>query len=819
MWEIYEKKTVDIIKQDVKKEFKNIENGKRWWYRDDQEIYEAWENIINKYIKQLSSADWMRVSDEKWGVKDGKAELVRSANLYKWEALRYFREKKDYFSKRWSEVLKEHWILWMYITTSSNNEKQISEIARDIEAAEKAALDKIKTSCNPKQQQSNAVEDSSVVRDHQWTVKMKNWKIERQKPLFTQSDDGTLTFTDRTNPLKIDQALGNLFKNKSKIYKIDYSACTNSNIKTKIQNTIWWLSCRIKYDKNLQTYVLTDKKWNILSDRALVWEWITIKQDTIIEDLYEENNWKWITKEERDSLKNLRSGFEHFEFDVNNYKYYEQYRQKHKRNICSSYAYWIVSDILAKQWYCFTASEVSAWEITSSSYLKWKFNIDIINKDNPQPQILKAPAWTFFTVKYNKTSHQNHWVSHVMVSLWNGVYTDLFGTRIRKIDFKSDVKFSWNKFLYRWKYYTITEDSRLLSPNISSLSEWKEQILNWENISPDDFAYQISKSTWANINYVSSLIASQNGISANNFGIKVDSLSVKIITKEIKDLNINTKEWSNDIANDFLDSIKCNKEKIMGYYPKLTNHEYDEIAKRAVWILYQESNAGRYFKDNSFTPSRGIRKEKIYPVINKIAVVAQEIRPYWSYNQQQPKVDPNYSISNEFNLSRWYTQIKFNELFKEEDKTFLKSFGVDWDNDLADARKCWIATMVWLIRKYYDYVVPIKSDSFRANDAEITKIKYSDGHVEEFARDRLIKGKKRTKQEFDNAKNDLCDKHGDIKSEEIIIRPWIKNPDDFFDFLYYAWNQPSQIKYWTATPNVEWTYAYKANEHIDKHLA
>ena len=160
----------------------------------------------------------------------------------------------------------------------------------------------------------------------------------------------------------------NLFKNKYKVYKINYSKCTNPNIKTKIQNTVWWLSCRIKYDKNLQTYVLTDKNWNILSERAIVWDWVILKQDTIIEGQADEN-W-WLTYWESKSLENLRSNSNQFEFDANNYKYYEQYRQKHKRDICSSYAYWVVSDILSKQWYCFSASEVSAWEIASSSYLK-----------------------------------------------------------------------------------------------------------------------------------------------------------------------------------------------------------------------------------------------------------------------------------------------------------------------------------------------------------------------------------------------------------------------------------------------------------------
>ncbi|MBR4634098.1 hypothetical protein IKO50_04005 [bacterium] len=55
----------------------------------------------------------------------------------------------------------------MYITSSSENEQQIHDVAKAINTAEEAALKKIKMVCNPKQEQHNAEEDSSVVRDRQ----------------------------------------------------------------------------------------------------------------------------------------------------------------------------------------------------------------------------------------------------------------------------------------------------------------------------------------------------------------------------------------------------------------------------------------------------------------------------------------------------------------------------------------------------------------------------------------------------------------------------------------------------------------------------
>ena len=823
----YKDKSLNTIKEDIKKEFKKIEDSKKWFYRDDQEIYEAWKNVVDRYIYQLSNAEWMWVNNEKRWVKNGNAELITSENKYKNEALKYFRQAKANFIGRYNEVLKEKkTIFGMYITSRAENEEQIKQVAESINKAEEETLRTIREHCNPKQELDNAVNNNNVARDRQWNIKLNQWEIVQQDPLFNKSDDWTLTFTKKANPLKIHQVLDNLFKDKDVVYTIDYSNCKNSSIKRNMERIINWHTCLIKYDKKSQTYHLTGENWNILSNRALIWEWVSVKKVTDVNQL--SNDWskgnEWLNGSEstnngnESALNTPDKTPDSYKFNANDYKYYVQFHEKYNKNICSSYAYWVVSDILAKAWYLFNAPDVNAWDIADSSYIKPKFNIDKIDDNSPQQQIIDAPAGTILTVRFNWTNARESWVSHAMVSLWNWVYTDLFGSRIRTIDFKSQTKFSWKTFNFRWANYTLTEDARLISPDLKKFDSWSSKTVEWSNITPDNFADQICESTWLNKSYVRSLIAKQNNIQLNDFWKVADKLSISIIEKEIKDMNLENEAWSNKVAEDFLESLKSHKSDIMKHYPKLSNYEYDEIAKRAVWILYQESNAGRYFKDNSLKPSRGIRKEKIYPFVNKIVVAANEISSYWSDNQQT-KVDSNYSISSELNLSRWYTQIKFNELFKEEDKDFLKSFGINWDNDLADAGKCWIATMIWLIKKYYDYVVPMKSDPFRINDTNITQVTYRDGHVEEFARERVIRNHRRTDQEFDDAKNALCNKHGPIQSERETLRSWVTNPDDFFDFLYYARNQPSQIKYWTATPKVEWTYAYKANEHVERHLA
>lgn len=787
----YENKSIDTIKQDIRTEFKRIEKSKRWWYRDDQEIYEAWENIIDRYISELSRANWMWVSNGKWWIRNNKAEWIKSENLYKWEALKYFKEAKNRFKKRRHEVLEEHdWWWGCYITSSKENDDQIEKVAKSINTAEEEALKKIQEVCNPTQKAKNASQYDAVEMDKYWkpkTRKNNEWKLElvKQKPLFTVSRDWTSTFTDRVNPMKIDKALGQLFKDKDNIYRIDYSKCTNTWIKTKIKKLIWGLTCWIAYDTNSKTYVLTDRAWRILTNRALVWEWVTLKQDTIIKGQSKKDKIEW---PEGESLERLRSTSRPFDFNANNYSYYTQFSKKYDTHICSSYAYWLVSDIIAKKWYCFTAPEQSAWKIANSGDIKQHFSINQIDSKNPRQQIVNAPAGTFLTMRFDNTKATASWVSHVMVSLWNGVYSDLFGPKIRKIDFKSETKFTWKKFVYWWASYTLTDDSRLMSPILWSFPKWSKQHIYKENITPEEFAKQICKSTWANEMYIKSLISKQNNIPLNKFWTTVKSISVDMVTREITNLELQNKEWSNDVANNFLDSIKSYKTDIMRHYPKLTNHEYDEIAKRAIWILYQESDGGDSMK------------YKWKEIAHDIGVTNLSSRDW----------------------SRWYTQLKFNQNFSNSDKNFLKTFGINGENDLTNARNCWIATMVWLIKKYYDYVVPMKSDPFWRNDAEIIELKFKDKKKESIARGKPLKqlgGRPRTENEIQAKISEWANKHGWIAEQNVVIRSWIIRDDDFFDFIYYARNEPSEIDFGTATPELKWTYAYKANNHIGDHLA
>jgi hypothetical protein len=255
----------------------------------------------------------------------------------------------------------------------------------------------------------------------------------------------------------------------------------------------------------------------------------------------------------------------------------------------------------------------------------------------------------------------------------------------------------------------------------------------------------------------------------------------------------------------------------MRRYPHISNHEYDEIAKRAMWVLYQESNASRFLNDDgSFSKwNAWLRlKELGHMLINSMATTPSTLSTSGTQNQ-------NFSLSSALGYSRWYTQIKFNQVFTNEDKKFLKTMGVNSDNDLTDAGKCWIATMVWLIGNYNRTILPMKRDSFWKNDAEIIELKFNDWKKESIARWKALNinwtRRPRTDDEIQEKIKEWWDKHWWIAEQRIVIRPWITRDDDFFDFLYYAWNKPSEIYYWTATPNRN-NYIAQSKWFIDGHL-
>ena len=96
MGEAYKNKEWNDIRKDVKNEFKAIEDREESFfkhYRDDQQIYSAGVNIIDRYIKNLSNADNIWVDKKIWNVENWEARLKKLENQYKQEALQLFKDQ------------------------------------------------------------------------------------------------------------------------------------------------------------------------------------------------------------------------------------------------------------------------------------------------------------------------------------------------------------------------------------------------------------------------------------------------------------------------------------------------------------------------------------------------------------------------------------------------------------------------------------------------------------------------------------------------------------------------------------------------------
>ena len=251
----YKNKKASEIHEDVKNEFKKID---KWWMRDDQEIWQAWINIIDRYI---------------WLMENQKLLINWKENkYYKQAALKSFKESKNKFIKDFNAAKG------LKLTTSAENRELINDVAQRIDNAENEALRQIINYCNPRQEQTNAIEQSKKWKDAEWReivqkpmfneVKWKDWEI-------------SLEFTDRSNKIKIHESLNWLFK-ENYVYKIDYSNCKNERIKNKMESLTGTGQCWIQYDEEAKTYLLKDKNWNPIQSRALIWDWVRLTRDKLI---------------------------------------------------------------------------------------------------------------------------------------------------------------------------------------------------------------------------------------------------------------------------------------------------------------------------------------------------------------------------------------------------------------------------------------------------------------------------------------------------------------------------------------------------------
>lgn len=103
-----------------------------------------------------------------------------------------------------------------------------------------------------------------------------------------------LELTAATNAPRIDQVLGKLIQ-PNKVWKIDYSWCTNEQWKSTMIQALGWLSSGyisqgIDAAGN-NTFVIKDLQWNQLNQRAIIREWVTLyPSEAIVDESVKQQN-------------------------------------------------------------------------------------------------------------------------------------------------------------------------------------------------------------------------------------------------------------------------------------------------------------------------------------------------------------------------------------------------------------------------------------------------------------------------------------------------------------------------------------------------
>lgn len=230
----YLDKNQQNIQKEVETEFKTLDN--KWGvFRDDGEILAAGVKVIDKYINEIKKSQ---------------------ENYWPWALEKFIQLQQEF-------IKAQNSLKWIRITSSNTNRKLINDVAHKIDNAEAEVIRRLNLNKETKRV-------DTAIKESQNTTK---------KNFFEKQSDGSLLLTKDTNKPKIQEVLGSLFKNESWRYEIDYSECTNSNIKNKMNALIWTDTCWIQYNQTTWTYNLLNSEGRIISHRAYVWEWVKIKTE------------------------------------------------------------------------------------------------------------------------------------------------------------------------------------------------------------------------------------------------------------------------------------------------------------------------------------------------------------------------------------------------------------------------------------------------------------------------------------------------------------------------------------------------------------
>ena len=232
-------KLKNLSKADISKEIINInENKKINKYSD---VFKNAEKYLYQRIKVIDEAlksDWR--DNDTWAYK--KLSLLK-------DSIQRSKEKQE--DAIWCQ--------------DSHIQRMINEVAVRIDDAENVFFEHLESIKNKR-----AEFEKQGILD-------KKGNVIIEKKLYDVWRFGEMKLTKDINPMKIHEAFQKLLNTDGTAYKIDYTNCTNENIKDKMTTLIGGNECRVQFNKETGTYLIRDKEWKEYdTQRVLIWEWVEI---------------------------------------------------------------------------------------------------------------------------------------------------------------------------------------------------------------------------------------------------------------------------------------------------------------------------------------------------------------------------------------------------------------------------------------------------------------------------------------------------------------------------------------------------------------
>ena len=232
-------KLKNLSKADISKEIINInENKKINKYSD---VFKNAEKYLYQRIKVIDEAlksDWR--DNDTWAYK--KLSLLK-------DSIQRSKEKQE--DAIWCQ--------------DSHIQRMINEVAVRIDDAENVFFEHLESIKNKRAE----FEKQGIID--------KKGNVIIEKKLYDVWRFGEMRLTRDINPMKIHEAFQKLLNTDGTAYKIDYTNCTNKNIKDKMTTLIGGNECRVQFNKETGTYLIRDKEWKEYdTQRVLIWEWVEI---------------------------------------------------------------------------------------------------------------------------------------------------------------------------------------------------------------------------------------------------------------------------------------------------------------------------------------------------------------------------------------------------------------------------------------------------------------------------------------------------------------------------------------------------------------